>query len=62
MHLAGTVLVWLSILLIVVGMVVGFGGMLAGAGDEWVRLIVLVPWGFLLLMTGTAMAQLSGRR
>ena len=62
MHLAGTVLVWLSILLIVVGMVIGFGGMLAGAGEELVKLIALVPWGFLLLMTGTAMAQLSRRR
>jgi len=62
MHLAGTVLVWLSILLIAVGMLVGFGGMLAGAGEELMQLIVLVPWGFLLLMTGTAMAQLSRRR
>ncbi|MFO8155834.1 MAG: hypothetical protein ACQERR_03370 [Pseudomonadota bacterium] len=52
-------ILWLGIILVAVGMIFGFGGMVVGAEEGVVNLIALVPWGFLLLLAGTVGTQLS---
>ena len=59
MHRVGLGILWIGIVLVAVGMIFGFGGMVIGASDGVVNLIALVPWGFLLLLTGTVGTQLT---
>ena len=62
MYRIGLVLLWIGIVLVAVGMIFGFGGMVLGAGPAFVNLIGLVPWGFLLLLTGMVGTQLANGR
>lgn len=56
---AGRVGVWLGILLIVVGLVIGFGAMFIDSDSIAVNALGLVPLGFLLLLAGTVASQWS---
>ncbi len=59
MQRVGRIAIWIGILLALVGLLLGFGVMFQDGADQAVNLLVLVPIGFMLLMLGTVMTQLS---
>ncbi|MFP5507145.1 MAG: hypothetical protein ACLGH6_13185 [Gammaproteobacteria bacterium] len=58
MHRFGQVAVYLGIVLVVVGLVGGFGAMFRNAEGVAVNLLILVPLGFVALLTGIVVTQL----
>ncbi len=57
MHKLGVISVLLGLVLSIVGLIVGFALMISrGTGMEWLN---LVPIGFVLLLLGVTMTQLS---
>ena len=59
MHLIGKATVYLGILMVVAGLVVGFTAMSMDSDSSAIQWIGLVPLGFLMLLLGTVMTQLS---
>ncbi|HEC18297.1 MAG TPA: hypothetical protein ENI97_03040 [Gammaproteobacteria bacterium] len=59
MQRVGQIAIWLGILLTLAGLLLGFGVMLSDRASQAVNLLALVPIGFMLLMLGTVMTQLS---
>ncbi len=59
MHQVGRVTIYIGIALIVIGMIVGFTAMFMDSDNLAKIFIGLVPIGFVLLLTGTVMTQLS---
>ena len=60
MNRVGRIAVWLGIVLIAVGLIVGFTAMFADSDSVAVNTLGLVPLGFVALLAGTVMTQLSG--
>jgi hypothetical protein len=58
MHRFGQLAVYLGILLVAVGLIGGFAAMFRDADDLAVNLLVLVPLGFVALLTGVVVTQL----
>jgi len=58
MHFIGKATIYLGILMVVAGLAVGFTGM-AVRSDFAAQWIGMVPLGFLMLLLGTVMTQLS---
>ncbi len=58
MHRVGQFAVYLGILLSAVGLIGGFTAMVRDADDLAVNLLVLVPLGFVALLTGVVVTQL----
>ncbi|QKT05109.1 hypothetical protein HUS23_14275 [Ectothiorhodospiraceae bacterium 2226] len=57
----GRYTVYLGILLVAVGLIVGFGVMIMqNSGDAAAPWLALVPVGFLALLLGTVLTQLGG--
>jgi hypothetical protein len=61
MHAVGKLTIYLGILMVASGLAVGFTGM-AIKSDFAAQWIGLVPLGFLMLLLGTVMTQLSRPR
>jgi len=59
MHQVGRVTIYIGIALTVIGMIIGFTAMFMDADNLAKVFIGLVPIGFVLLLTGTVMTQLS---
>ena len=59
MYRAGRIAIYLGIVLVAVGLIVGFTFMFMGNDDLAKILIGLVPIGFLSLLTGTVTTLLS---
>ena len=59
MHQVGRVTIYIGIALTVIGMIVGFTAMFMDSDNLAKVFIGLVPIGFVLLLTGTVMTQLS---
>jgi hypothetical protein len=60
MYRVGRIAVWLGIVLIAAGLVVGFTAMFADSDSVAVNTLGLVPLGFVVLLAGTVMTQLAG--
>ena len=60
MYRAGRIAVYLGIVLITVGLVLGFGAMFVDSDSLAVELIGLVPLGFVVLLAGVVVTQLLG--
>ncbi len=60
MRHVGRYTVYAGILLAAIGLVGGFTAMFRDADSLAVNLLTLVPLGFVLLLVGTVMSQLSG--
>ncbi len=60
MRRVGRYTVYAGILLAAVGLIGGFSAMFRDADSLAVNLLTLVPLGFVLLLAGTVMSQLSG--
>ncbi len=58
----GRYTVYLGILLIAVGLIGGFTALFQDADSLAVNLLILVPLGFVALLTGTVIAQLATPR
>ncbi|MDV3237915.1 MAG: hypothetical protein LOY58_03595 [Gammaproteobacteria bacterium] len=58
MHRFGRIAVYLGILLSVIGLVGGFTAMFRDAEGIAVNLLILVPLGFVALLTGVVVTQL----
>ncbi|HSH30896.1 MAG TPA: hypothetical protein VK971_13395 [Thiohalobacter sp.] len=58
MHRFGRFLAWLSAVLIAVGLIGGFTALFMDADSNAVRLLTLVPLGFVGLLTGIVITQL----
>ncbi|MBD3671414.1 MAG: hypothetical protein HUJ29_11630 [Gammaproteobacteria bacterium] len=59
MHFIGKLTVYLGLIMVVAGLAFGFSAMATDADSSAIQWIGLVPFGFLLLLTGTVMTQLS---
>ncbi|MDY6980903.1 MAG: hypothetical protein SV201_13570 [Pseudomonadota bacterium] len=59
MKLAGRFAVYLGIILIVLGMIAGFGAMIVNQDSAGIQWLGVVPVGFVVLLAGTVMSQLS---
>ena len=61
MHKLGVTTTWLGLILSIVGLVVGFWKMLHGSesAEVWIS---LVPLGFVGLLLGVALTQLSNKQ
>jgi hypothetical protein len=59
MHFIGKLAVYAGIVMIVAGMAIGFGSMAIDADSKGIQWIGIVPFGFLVLLLGTVMTQLS---
>ena len=59
MHRVGKITVYSGIALVIIGMIVGFSAMFMDADNLAKVFIGLVPFGFVLLLTGTVATQLS---
>ena len=60
MYQLGRYAVYIGILLITAGMLVGFGSMWLDADGKAVTWLGIIPVGFVVLLLGTVMTQLSG--
>ncbi|MCW9057956.1 MAG: hypothetical protein OQL11_03685 [Gammaproteobacteria bacterium] len=58
----GVISVYAGILLIMVGLIGGFGALFVDADHIAVNLLTLVPLGFVALLTGTVVCQLNRPR
>jgi len=61
MHQIGRIAVYIGILLITAGMLIGFGSMMLDADSHAVTWLGIIPVGFIILLLGTVMTQLSGK-
>jgi len=59
MKQVGRFAVYLGIILIVLGMIIGFGAMIVDKDSQGIIWISAVPIGFVVLLAGTVMTQLS---
>ncbi len=62
MHRIGVVFVWVGIISSAIGLVLGFADLSGGDGDKIGFWLNLVPVGFVFLLMGTAMTQLSKKK
>jgi hypothetical protein len=62
MQRLGVISVYAGILLIMVGLIGGFGALFVDADHIAVNLLTLVPLGFMALLTGTVVCQLNRPR
>ena len=62
MQRLGVISVYAGILLIMVGLIGGFGALFLDADHMAVNLLTLVPLGFMALLTGTVVCQLNRPR
>jgi len=62
MHRLGTLLLWLGVLLVAVGMGLGFWFLITDVDSEAVNLLGLVPIGFVALLAGVVMTLFSHPR
>jgi len=62
MYQVGRIAVYLGILLIATGIMVGFGAMWLDADGQAINWLGIIPVGFVVLLLGTVMTQLSGPR
>ncbi len=60
MYQVGRIIVYLGIILITAGMLVGFGAMWLNIDGQAVNWLGTIPVGFVTLLLGTVMTQLSG--
>ena len=60
MHRAGRVTIYIGIVLIAVGLIVGFTALFIDADGIAVNGLGLVPVGFVALLAGTVITQLNG--
>jgi len=60
MYQVGRIAVYLGILLIAAGIIIGFGAMWLDADGQAVNWLSSIPVGFVVLLLGTVMTQLSG--
>jgi len=60
MYKLGRIAVYIGILLITLGILVGFAAMWLDADGQAVNWLGIVPIGFVVLLLGTVMTQLSG--
>jgi len=58
----GRYAVYLGILMIAAGMIVGFTAMFEDADGSAVRWLGVIPIGFLVLLVGTVISQLNPRK
>ena len=61
MYKLGRIAVYIGILLVAAGMLIGFGSMLLDADGKAVQWLGIIPVGFVVLLLGTVMTQLSGQ-
>ena len=59
MHRLGVIAVWLGIVLAVAGLAIGFTGLMLGKDELGGFWLGLIPIGFLVLLSGVVMTQLS---
>jgi hypothetical protein len=59
MKQVGRFAVYLGIILIVLGMIIGFGAMIVDQDSQGIIWLSVVPLGFVVLLAGTVMTQLS---
>ena len=59
MYQVGRIAVYLGILLITAGILVGFGAMWLGADGQAINWLGIIPIGFIVLLVGTVLTQLS---
>ena len=59
MKQVGRFAVYLGIILIVLGMIAGFGAMIIDQDSQGLQWLGMVPVGFVVLLAGTVMSQLS---
>ena len=59
MRRLGRFAVYLGIILVVLGLVAGFGAMIIDQDSLGIQWLAAVPVGFVVLLAGTVMAQLS---
>ena len=61
MYKPGRIAVYIGIFLIAAGMIVGFGSMWLDADGKAIQWLGIIPVGFVVLLLGTVMTQLSGQ-
>ena len=61
MYQLGRIAVYIGIFLIAAGMLTGFGSMLLDADGNAIKWLGIIPVGFVILLLGTVMTQLSGK-
>ena len=59
MHRIGKIAVYLGIVLIVIGLFVGFSAIYMDSDGYAIKWLGVIPLGFVLLLLGTVMTQLS---
>ncbi len=62
MNRLGRYAIYLGILLVVAGMIIGFGAMFIDADSEAVVWLGVIPMGFLIMLVGIVMSQPNGRQ
>ncbi len=60
MRRVGRYTVYAGVILIAIGLIGGFTALFTDADSLAVNLLTLVPLGFVVLLTGTVISQLSG--
>ena len=59
MHKVGKITLYIGILLIACGIIIGFAAMFSDADSQAVNWLGMVPIGFILMLAGTVATQLS---
>ena len=59
MHKIGKITLYIGILLIACGIIIGFAAMINDADSQAVNWLGMVPIGFILMLAGTVATQLS---
>ena len=59
MHTVGKITLYIGIGLVVLGMLIGFTSMFMDSDNQAKFFLSIIPIGFVLLLTGTVMTQLS---
>ena len=62
MNRLGRFAVYLGVLLVAAGVIIGFGAMYVDSDGEAVVWLGVIPVGFLIMLVGTVMSQLHGRQ
>ncbi|MDH5445592.1 MAG: hypothetical protein OEY52_08535 [Gammaproteobacteria bacterium] len=61
MYQLGRISVYIGILLVIAGMLIGFGSMMLDTDGKAITWLGIIPVGFVALLLGTVMTQLSGQ-
>ncbi|MGD8484536.1 MAG: hypothetical protein PVJ63_02160 [Thioalkalispiraceae bacterium] len=59
MHKIGKITLYIGIVLIACGIIIGFGAMIKNADSQAINWLGMVPVGFILMLAGTVATQLS---